>query len=99
MVVAVLSKAGDQVPVIPLVEVDGNGTSVVPEQIAATAANVGVTFGVTITVAVPAADCAQPLASVTLIRLYKKVPGVPVGTETVTIIPEVVLVFKPPLIL
>ena len=48
--VAVLSKAGDQVPVIPLVEVVGNGASTAPEQIAATAANVGVTLGVTVMV-------------------------------------------------
>ena len=52
MVVAVLSKAGDQVPVIPLVEVVGNGASIEPEQIAATAANVGVTLGVTVIVKV-----------------------------------------------
>ena len=47
-----LSKTGDQVPVMPLLEVVGNGASVVPEQIDATAANVGVTFGVTVTVKV-----------------------------------------------
>ena len=52
MVVAVLSKTGDQVPVMPLVEVVGNGDNVAPEHIAATAANVGVTFGVTVMVSV-----------------------------------------------
>ena len=36
VVVAVLSKAGDQIPVIPLVEVVGNAANVAPEQIAAT---------------------------------------------------------------
>ena len=52
MVVAVLSKAGDQVPVIPLLEVVGNGVNAAPEQIDATGLNVGVTFGVTVTVKV-----------------------------------------------
>jgi hypothetical protein len=51
-VVAVLFKAGDQVPVIPLLEVVGNGAKTAPEQIAATAANVGVTFGVTVMISV-----------------------------------------------
>jgi hypothetical protein len=41
-VVAVLSSAGDQVPVIPLLDVVGSGLSVAPEQIGATAVNVGV---------------------------------------------------------
>ena len=48
--VAVLSKAGDQVPVIPLLEVVGNAVKLAPEQIDATCANVGVTFGVTVIV-------------------------------------------------
>ena len=48
VVVAVLFKAGDHVPVIPFREVVGNGESVAPEQIAGTAANVGVTFGITV---------------------------------------------------
>ena len=52
VVVAVLSSAGDQDPVIPLVEVVGNGASVAPEQIGATAVNVGVTFGLTVIVKV-----------------------------------------------
>ena len=50
MVVAVLSKTGDQVPVMPLVEVVGNGDNVAPEQMAATGLKVGVTFGVTVIV-------------------------------------------------
>ena len=37
---------------MPLVEVVGNGDNVAPEHIAATAANVGVTFGVTVMVSV-----------------------------------------------
>ena len=50
VVVAVLSKAGDQVPVIPLFDVVGNAANVAPEQIAATCVNVGVTFGFTVIV-------------------------------------------------
>jgi len=52
VVVAVLSKAGAQAPVMPLLEVVGNGASVAPEQIGATAVNVGVTFGLTVIVKV-----------------------------------------------
>jgi hypothetical protein len=48
----VLFKAGDQAPVIPLLEVVGNADSVAPEQIGTTAVNVGVTFGLTIIVKV-----------------------------------------------
>ena len=48
----VLSKAGDQVPVIPLLEVVGNAVSVAPAQIGATAVNVGVMFGLTVIVSV-----------------------------------------------
>ena len=48
----VLSKAGDHVPVIPLLEVVGSGISVAPEHIGATAVNVGVTFGLTVIVKV-----------------------------------------------
>jgi hypothetical protein len=44
-VVVVLFKAGDQVPVIPLVEVVGNGVETPPEQIAGTAVKVGVNTG------------------------------------------------------
>ena len=50
MVVAVLFKAGDQVPVIPSIDVVGNGDNSAPEQIAATGLNVGVVFGLTVTV-------------------------------------------------
>ena len=42
VVVAVLFKAGAQVPVMPLLEVVGNGDNIVPEQTAATGLNVGV---------------------------------------------------------
>ena len=44
----VLFKAGDQVPVIPLVEVVGRAVNVDPEQIGAIVAKVGVTIGFTV---------------------------------------------------
>ena len=48
--VAVLLSAGAQAPVIPLLDVVGNGFNVPPEQIGATALNVGVMFGLTVMV-------------------------------------------------
>ena len=62
MVVAVLFKAGNQVPVTGIVLVDdnGNGCSVAPEHIGPTAGNVGVVFGFTVTVnVVPATHPAE----------------------------------------
>ncbi len=50
VVVAVLFNAGDQVPLIPLVEFVGKADKVAPEQMAATEAKVGVTFGLTVIV-------------------------------------------------
>ena len=50
MVVDVLFSAGDQVPVIPSIDVVGNGDNSAPEQIAATGLNAGVMFGLTVTV-------------------------------------------------
>ena len=52
----VLSKAGDQLPIMPLFDVVGNADKVDPEQIGATAAKVGVTavFTVIINVVVVA---------------------------------------------
>ena len=47
-----MSKAGAHVPVTPLLEVVGSGAKVAPEQIGATAVNVGVTFGLTVIVKV-----------------------------------------------
>ena len=44
-----LTTAGDHVPVIPFVDVNGNTGVTSPEQIGATAAKVGVTFGVMVT--------------------------------------------------
>ena len=49
---AVLSKAGDHVPVMPLLEVVGNAVRVAPEQMGATAVNVGVILGLTVIVKV-----------------------------------------------
>jgi len=48
MVVAVLFKAGDHAPVIPLSDVVGNGDNTAPEQTAATGLNVGVISGSTL---------------------------------------------------
>ena len=50
VVVAVLLRAGDHVPVIPLFEVVGKALKVAPEQIADTGVNVGVIFGFTVIV-------------------------------------------------
>ena len=47
-----LLSAGDQVPVILLLDVVGNADKVAPEQIGATAVNVGVMFGLTVMVSV-----------------------------------------------
>ena len=47
---AALFNAGLQVPLIPLLEVVGSAAKAVPEQIGATAVNVGVTFGLTVIV-------------------------------------------------
>ena len=47
-----LFNAGDQFPIIPLVEVVGNAANVPPEQIGFTCVNVGVTFGFTVMVIV-----------------------------------------------
>jgi phage terminase large subunit len=47
-----LFNVGDQLPVIPLDEVDGRADNVDPEQIADTCENVGVTFELTVTVIV-----------------------------------------------
>ena len=45
-----LTVAGDHIPVIPFVDVVGNVGATEPEQKGATAAKVGVTLGVTVTV-------------------------------------------------
>ena len=45
-------KAGDQVPVMPLLDVVGRAVNVAPEQMGATAVNVGVILGLTVIVKV-----------------------------------------------
>ena len=50
VVVVVLFNAGDHVPVIPLLDVVGNGDNAVPEQIGATTVNAGVTLAFIVTV-------------------------------------------------
>ena len=50
VVVAVLFKAGAHVPVMPLSDVVGRAERVPPEQIGATALNVGVMLGLTVIV-------------------------------------------------
>jgi hypothetical protein len=52
VVVAVLFNAGAHVPVIPLLDVVGNGDNVAPEQMGDTAVKVGVIFGFTVMVIV-----------------------------------------------
>ncbi len=54
-----LTNAGDQVPMIPLSDVDGNTGAAVPEQIGAITAKLGVTFGMTVmsNVVVAVAHC------------------------------------------
>jgi hypothetical protein len=48
----VLSSAGDHVPVIPLLEVVGNGARVAPEHIGARAVNIGAVLLFTVIVKV-----------------------------------------------
>ena len=57
--VAVLFKAGDQVPVIPLLDVVGK-EKLPPEQMAATWLKVGVTFGLTVLVGMSVARLPHP---------------------------------------
>ena len=50
--VAVLSRAGDQLPVMPFVDVVGRAGNTAPEHIGATGLNAGVMFGLTVMVSV-----------------------------------------------
>ena len=61
--VAVLFKAGAQVPVIPLLDVVGNNDKVPPEQIAATGLNVGVITAFIVTDVVAVTPGQPPLAA------------------------------------
>jgi hypothetical protein len=62
--VMVLLSAGDQVPVIPFKDVVGHAVKVPPEQIGPFGVNVGITFGVTLTVTVSEAVHPTPLVAV-----------------------------------
>ena len=59
-----LTTAGDQVPLIPFDDVTGSTGATDPEQIGATAAKVGVTFGVTVISKVVVAVAHWPTAGV-----------------------------------
>src|ERR1044072_310310 len=83
VVVAVLSKAGAHVPVMPLVEVVGSGVKVAPAQIGATAVDVGVTVGLTVIVIVavvahcPAVGVKVYVVVVVLSKAGAQVPVIP----------------------
>lgn len=64
-----LLSAGLHVPVIPLVDIVGNGDKVAPEQIGATAAKVGVMFGLTVKIAASEIT-AHPVEFGVIITLY-----------------------------
>ena len=59
----VLSKAGDQAPVMPLLDVVGSGDRVAPEHIGPTAVNVGVMLELT-TIVIVAVVAHWPAAGV-----------------------------------
>lgn len=59
-----LTVAGDHVPVIPLVDINGNTGAIAPEQIGAMAAKVGDTLGITVISSVVAAVAHCPAAGV-----------------------------------
>ena len=63
--VVVLFNAGAQVPVIPLLDVVGSAPKAAPEQIAATAVNVGVITGLIVTDVVAVTPGQPPLAATT----------------------------------
>lgn len=66
-----LINAGDQVPVIPLIDVAGNTGEAVPEQIGAIVAKVGVTPGIIVISNVDTAVAHCPAAGV---KVYVEVP-------------------------
>ena len=63
MVVAILSKVGDHVPVIPLLDVVGKAVSVPPLHIEATAVNIG-TVGVSTVIVIVVATAHCPTVGV-----------------------------------
>ena len=81
MVVALLFKAGDHVPVIPLFDVVGNGNKVPPAQMAGTCVKLGCVFGFTKMVIVPSEAHCPPLGVkvyVVVKELFKAGVQVPV---------------------
>ena len=64
-----LFNAGDQVPVIPLSDVVGNAVNVPPEQIAATAVNVGVINASIVTDVVAITVGQPPLAAMVYVTV------------------------------
>ena len=89
-VVAVLFKAGDQVPVMPLVEDIGNAAKVPPAQIEATWVNVGTMFGFTSMVIV-AVVAHNPAVGV---KVYKVVAALLSAGDQVPVMPLVEVVGK-----
>jgi hypothetical protein len=63
----VLSKAGDQVPVIELIEVVGNADKLPPEHIGETVVNVGVVPEITFTVTVSVLSTLQEFVTFNII--------------------------------
>ena len=61
--VAVLFKAGDQVPLITSIDVVGNGVNTAPEQIAATGLNAGVITAAIVTDVVAVIPGQPPLGA------------------------------------
>ena len=90
VVVAVLFNAGDQVPVIPFVEVVGKAAKVAPVQIGFTVANVGVTFGLTVIVIVALVAFCPTVG----VKVYVVVAVVLTAGDQVPVIPLVEVVGK-----
>ena len=63
VVVAVLFNAGVHTPLIPFVEIVGNGDNTTPEQIAATGLNVGIITAAIVTDVVAVTPGQPPLAA------------------------------------
>jgi hypothetical protein len=79
-----LFSAGDQLPVIGVALVDnvGSGDSDAPEQMGATALNVGVMFGLIVKVAGKVATGAQPAFENTALNWQPFCPEVGVNVKT-----------------
>ena len=81
-VVVVLSKGRFQVPVIPLVDINGNGVNVFPEQMGVTALKVGTIFEFTVTVLVTSVS-EQPPVPVMIYLIIAKPVAFPVISPVV----------------